>query len=68
MYVETLEATVDRDMIELLVNHYGDGSVYLPAGASTEILSTAIENEYISEEGYLTRKGRKFVSQHRSNR
>jgi hypothetical protein len=68
MYVEALEATIDRDIIELLANHYGDGSVYLPVGAATEVLSIAIENDYISEEGYLTRKGRRFVSQYRSDR
>lgn len=63
---EVLEATLDHfGMLELLKNHYGDGSVYLPEGAPTALLSVAIEFGYLSYEGYLTRKGRQFVAEHR---
>lgn len=52
------------EMVELLAHHFGDGIVYLPAGEQNSLYSVAVENEYISEEGYLTRKGRIFLAQY----
>lgn len=65
--INVLEAPNDHfGMLEILKNHYGDGSVYLPEGASTVLLNVAIEQGYLSYEGYLTRKGRQFVAEHQS--
>ena len=64
--VNKMEATVDYfGMLELLKNHFGDGSVYVPNGASSELLQMAKSKGYVNEEGYLTREGRSLVSQHR---
>lgn len=64
--LDELEMTVDvYGMLELLKNHYGDGSVYLPEGASADLLILATQQGYVNEEGYLTRMGRKFVTEHR---
>ncbi len=53
------------EMTELLAHHFGDGIVYLPAGEDQNSLySVAVENAYINEEGYLTRKGRIFLARH----
>ncbi len=51
------------EMTELLAHHYGDGIVYLPAGEESSLYSIAVENGFINEEGYLTRKGRIFLAQ-----
>lgn len=67
--LEEMEATLDYfGMLELLKNHYGDGSVYVPDGASSSLLVLAKKNGYVNDEGYLTRKGRKFVTEHRQQK
>jgi len=64
--VNKMEATLDYfGMLELLKNHYGDGSVYLSNGTSSELLELAKEHGYVNEEGFLTREGRRLVTQHR---
>ncbi len=64
--VSELEATLDHfGMLELLKNHFGDGSIYVSNGASAELLELAKEHGYVNEEGYLTRAGRKLVTEHR---
>ena len=51
------------EMTELLAHHFGDGIVYLTAGEEQNSLySVAVENAFINEEGYLTRKGRIFLA------
>ena len=52
------------EMTELLAHHFGDGIVYLPAGERSSLYTIAMENRFISEEGFLTRKGRIFLAQH----
>ncbi len=65
--LDELEATQDIfGMLELLTNHYGDGSVYLPEGVSNQFLEMAKMIGYVNEEGYLTRMGRKLVTQYRN--
>ncbi len=57
------EEFIVSDMAELLAHHFGDGIVYLPAGdQQNSLYSVAVENAYINEEGYLTRKGRIFIA------
>ncbi len=64
--VNKMEATLDYfGMLELLKNHYGDGSVYITNGASSHLLELAKAHGYVNEEGFLTRAGRRLVTQHR---
>ena len=67
--VNPLEATLDHfGMLELIKNHYGDGSIYLPDGAPVELLEMAKEHGYVTKEGYLTRQGRKLLTLHRQQK
>ncbi len=60
-----VEGFAVSDMAELLGHHFGDGIVYLPAGdQQNSLYSVAVENAYINEEGYLTRKGRIFLARY----
>ncbi|MGH8581211.1 MAG: hypothetical protein ACREWG_00135 [Gammaproteobacteria bacterium] len=45
----------------LLACHYGDGSVYLPAGTPEWLWRRCIEQGYVSTEGFLTRRGRELT-------
>ena len=56
------ELEVEEKLFELLQNHYGDGSVYLPNGTPQELLLIAREYGYLDAEDYLTRKGRTFIA------
>lgn len=60
-YTESFDET---DMAEMLAHHYGDGSVYLTVedNALQPLFKTALKENLISEEGYLTRKGRRFMA------
>jgi len=60
---ENSEDFSTSEMSELLAHHYGDGSVYLPARQQSALYRIAVENGFINEEGYLTRKGRIFLAQ-----
>ena len=50
-------------MAKLLSNRYGDGLIYLPKTAHAGTLRDAIKAGFVSEDGYLTRKGRNFLAQ-----
>tara|TARA_R110002111_G_scaffold89522_5_gene139343 strand:- start:183 stop:380 length:198 start_codon:yes stop_codon:yes gene_type:complete len=50
-------------MAKLLSNRYGDGLIYLPKASHTSALRDAIKAGFVSEDGYLTRKGRNFLAQ-----
>jgi len=64
--VNGMEVTLDYfGMLELLTNHYGDGSVYLSNGTSSQLFDLAKEYGYVNDEGFLTREGRQLVTQHR---
>ena len=53
----------DRQSFEkLLTKHFGDGLIYLPKSANFGILRDAVSRGLVSEEGYLTRKGRSFLA------
>ena len=63
---ETVQATMNQGrppMAKLLSNRYGDGLIYLPKASQTGALSDAIKAGFVSEDGYLTRKGRNFLAQ-----
>ncbi len=38
--------------------------LYLPKGTPESVVHTAIAMGYLSEDGYLTRKGRDLLAQH----
>ncbi len=40
------------------------GDLYLPEGTPESVVHTAIAMGYLSEDGYLTRKGRDLLAQH----
>ncbi len=64
-----LERTLNYfGMLEILKNHYGDGCIYLPEGASSDLIAVAKQYGYVNEEGYLTRQGRKLVTEHRESK
>ncbi len=48
----------------MLVYHYGDGTVYLPQGSSRQIYHAGMLLGYISEDGFLTRRGRELLALH----
>ena len=48
----------ELDIIKLLYNRYGDGYVYLSLGVQEKLYIDAINYGYISDEGYISKKGR----------
>lgn len=52
----------DRDIARLLANRYGDGTVYLPSGASIALYRSSIERGFVSAEGFITTKGRRLLA------
>lgn len=48
----------------MLRHHYGDGDLYLLEGTPESVVHKAISMGYVSEDGYLTRKGRDLLTQH----
>jgi len=47
---------------KLLDRRYGDGIVYEPRHANRDLLQAAIAGGFVSEEGYVTRKGRALLA------
>lgn len=57
----------EKELVEVLEHHFGDGIVYVPkegGSAARRNFVRAVELGYISEDGYLTRKGRALVARH----
>lgn len=54
--------STETAIAHLLSHRYGDGGVYLPRDGGTGLLRTAIEAGFLSEEGYVTRKGRALLA------
>lgn len=52
----------ENDIANLLSHHYGDGTVYLPAGSSKQLFFACIQFGYVSEEGMLTKSGRALLT------
>ncbi|MCI0559535.1 MAG: hypothetical protein MN733_13655 [Nitrososphaera sp.] len=57
-------ASNEVEIASVLRHHYGDGDLYLPEGTSESVVQKAIALGYLSEDGYLTRKGRDLLAQH----
>jgi len=54
----------EPQIVEVLSHRYGDGNIYIPSGAPRELWARAFELGYISEDGYITRKGRELLAQY----
>ncbi len=52
------------EIASVLRHHYGDGDLYVPEGTPESVVYKAIALGYLSEDGYLTRKGRDLLAQH----
>lgn len=52
------------EIARILVYHYGDGTVYLPQGNSRQLYHAGMLLGYISEDGFLTRRGRELLALH----
>ncbi len=57
-------ASNEVEIASVLRHHYGDGDLYLPEGTPESVVHKAIALGYLSEDGYLTRKGRDLLAQH----
>jgi len=51
-----------QPMTRLLSNRTGDGLIRLPRTTKSGALRDAINQGLVSEDGYLTRKGRNFLA------
>ncbi len=59
---EPRDAATVREIARLLANRYGDGVVYLPRDLPRTLLDLAVNMGFVSEEGYVTRKGRSLLA------
>lgn len=55
------EAT-ENQIVDVLRQHYRNGMVSLPANSRRPMFFLARQRGYISDEGYLTRKGRVLLA------
>ena len=52
----------ELDIARVIGRHYGDGAVYMTQDEDqATALSRAISKGFVSEDGFLTRKGREFL-------
>lgn len=52
----------ESDIARVIGRHYGDGAVYMTQDEDqATALSRAIAEGFVSEDGFLTRKGREFL-------
>ncbi len=52
----------ELDIARVIGRHYGDGAVYMTQDKDqATALSRAISEGFVSEDGFLTRKGREFL-------
>lgn len=54
----------EPQLAELLSHHYGDGFVYLVSAGLEALYKLAIKEGYVTDDGYLTRKGRALLASH----
>ncbi|MSQ68100.1 MAG: hypothetical protein EXR83_07885 [Gammaproteobacteria bacterium] len=52
----------DSAMAQLLNARYGDGGLYTPHACSGDTRQQAVAAGFVSEEGFVTRKGRAFIA------
>ena len=46
----------------MLSNRYGDGTLYLSNASERGLLDMAIQGGFVSDEGFVTRKGRALLA------
>lgn len=60
-------ALTDAAIARVIARRYGDGGVYIPPGpARRDALKAAISAGFVSQDGFLTRKGRQLVARFES--
>lgn len=50
------------EIARMLAYRYGDGTVYLPQGSSRQLYHAGMLLGYISEDGFITRRGRELLA------
>lgn len=58
----SLQVPTEQAIARLLSCRYGDGGVYLPRGTRHHAVSAAIAGGFLSEDGFVTRKGRDLIA------
>lgn len=61
-----VDRTSEDEIAHALQHRYGDGDLCLPEGTPAWLVATAIRLGYLSEDGYLTRKGRQLLDLYQS--
>lgn len=56
---------MEARIADLLDHRYGDGEVYLPRNAPRGLFRLAVRLGFLTEDGYLTRKGRSLVADYK---
>lgn len=55
----------EQAIARLLACRYGDGGIYLPRRAQqTDTFEDAIADGFVSNDGFITRKGRRLLAQY----
>lgn len=49
-------------LAEVLAHRYGDGIVYCPRHRNRHLLTAAVAAGFVSEDGFVTRKGRALIA------
>ncbi len=62
--VFTQQNPTDAQLVSILDHHYGDGVVYIPENTPWSLYTFARKLGYISEEGYVTKKGRELLTRY----
>ena len=53
----------DQAIARLIARRYGDGGVYVPRQQPRRgVLQDAIDGGFVSEDGFITRKGRRLLA------
>ncbi len=62
MNANGLDQDLEHRVAGLLSNRYGDGTLYLPKAGERGLLDMAIQSGFVSDEGFVTRKGRALLA------
>ncbi len=53
----------EQTIARAIARHYGDGGVYMPDDAErVDAMKQAVTNGFVSEDGFVTRKGRRLLA------
>ncbi len=52
----------DLELARVLQHRYGDGTVYLPRTGARPVLRLCMQLGLVSDEGFITRKGRELLA------